>query len=183
MITTTRALTGIILSFSLSGEAVASNAPPSPPVTLSQPQAVAATRNDLRGLPPDKQRVYAAAHFLGYYQTNSMAAAPVCNAFHVDISPFVTAFRKVYQAEYSTALAILKEAGATDDTLDQMEARQRPRQEENVQRAMGELAQTQGATGAEAGCRYVAAHPDDVASARTYEADNPEVIAILMTKK
>jgi hypothetical protein len=69
------------------------------------------------------------------------------------------------------------------ELIEQTAAKQRPRSEDNVRAAMRSLAATQGSSGEEAGCRYVAAHPDDVASARTYETDNPEVIAILMAKK
>lgn len=166
-------------SYSVDMQDVATMSTPAKSRTMLTTEAsIAASQNDIRSLDATKRRLYAASHFLGYYQTNGITVGDVCHGEGIDLSPYLTEFQEKYEAEHTKAIGILTSSGLTQKMLDDNTKASIPRLEVVARQAMLDLAKALGGTlSIRAGCDYVATHSSEAVAAQTY---NPAMAALFM---
>ncbi|KAG9610241.1 hypothetical protein KCV01_g3266, partial [Aureobasidium melanogenum] len=141
----------------------------------------ASSQNDIRSLGPSNRRLYAASHFLGYYQTNGIAVGNVCHAEGINLSSYLTAFQRKYAPERTRSINILKSSGVTQKVIDDNVRASTPKLETIARQAMMDLAKALGENPSiKDGCTYVATHVNEAVAAQAYAADNPAMATLLM---
>lgn len=146
------------------------------PAALAQatPQATAPAA---AGKAPADIPFSAAKSFMSFYTFNRVAYTSVCDKEGVDVSPFVNVFVSEHTALYAKATSILAAHGMQQAEVQARLQATLASSEPDVRQALQENAVHEHAgTTTKDGCRYLAAHGDELAKGLRLEQFHPEIV-------
>jgi hypothetical protein len=136
---------------------------------------------DIKSLPTDDVKKYAASHFLAFYNIRTRVDRDVCRDEGVDISAYVLAFKIAYGVEFARAdILTMGTRFSNAQVITDLDA-ERERGLAVSREVFVTLAKRLGKTTIADGCRYLVVHASDGLGIQSFAEQFPELYEIFMS--
>jgi hypothetical protein len=136
---------------------------------------------DIKSLPIDDVKKYAASHFLAFYNIRTRVDRDVCRDEGVDIAAYVLAFKLAYGVEFARAdILTMGTRFSNAQVITDLDA-ERERGLAVSREVVVTLASRLGKTTIADGCRYLVVHASDGLAIQSFAEQFPELYEIFMS--